>query len=87
MIQDVKVPDHGNIVFHQENFTEFDNFEYLTLFNSKPKVANINHEDQVIQNHGVNASSARNGLMPIIKAILPPVSKNVSKSLLAAHQC
>jgi hypothetical protein len=45
MIEDMGVPAHANKVYHQGNATEFDNFEYMSLFNWKPNFNNINRQD------------------------------------------
>lgn len=45
MIEDMGVPAHANKVYHQGNATEFDNFEYMSLFNWKPDFNSINHQD------------------------------------------
>lgn len=45
MIEDMGVPSHANKVYHQGTLREFDNFEYLALFNWKPNFENINRED------------------------------------------
>lgn len=49
-IQDMCVPSHANNIYHQGNMTEFDNFEYMALWNWKPKVEDIEVEDPVFEN-------------------------------------
>ncbi|NEO93015.1 MAG: hypothetical protein F6K56_23415 [Moorea sp. SIO3G5] len=45
MIEDMGVPAHANLVYHQGNLTEFDNFEFMALSNWKPKFDDINRQD------------------------------------------
>jgi hypothetical protein len=44
MIADMGVPAHANYVHHQGNLTEFDNFEFMALWNWKPRFE-INRTD------------------------------------------
>jgi hypothetical protein len=37
MIADMGVPAHANLVYHQGNLTEFDNFEFMAFSNWKPR--------------------------------------------------
>jgi hypothetical protein len=49
-IQDMCVPAHAFEIYHQGNLTEFDNFEYMALWNWKPNVDDIEKEDPVFDN-------------------------------------
>lgn len=49
-IQDMCVPAHANGVYHQGNLTEFDNFEYMALWNWKPNIDDIDKEDPLFEN-------------------------------------
>lgn len=49
-IQDMCVPAHANGIYHQGNMTEFDNFEYMALWNWKPNIDDIEKEDPVFDN-------------------------------------
>lgn len=45
MIEDMGVPAHANGVYHQGNPVEFDNFEYMALWNWKPSFESIDRKD------------------------------------------
>lgn len=45
MIEDMGVPAHANLLYHQGSPTEFDNFEFMALSNWKPSFAAINKAD------------------------------------------
>lgn len=43
-IQDMGVPSHAHDIYHQGNATEFDNFEFMALWNWGPDFENIGKE-------------------------------------------
>lgn len=45
MVQDMGVPAHANLVYHQGTAREFDNFEFLAYANWKPRFDDINKTD------------------------------------------
>lgn len=44
-IQDMGVPAHAHDIYHQGNATEFDNFEFMALWNWKPDFLGIDKQD------------------------------------------
>lgn len=44
-IQDMCVPAHAYNIYHQGNMIEFDNFEFMALWNWKPNTEDIDRED------------------------------------------
>jgi hypothetical protein len=45
MIEDMGVPAHANLIYHQGNKSEYDNFEFMALLNWKPNFNDINRQD------------------------------------------
>ena len=52
-IQDMGVPSHAHDIYHQGNATQFDNFEFMALWNWKPDYRAIKKQDP-----GVNDPTA-----------------------------
>lgn len=48
-IQDMGVPAHAHDIEHQANPTEFDNFEYMALWNWKPDFSLVDKEDPAVE--------------------------------------
>lgn len=45
MVQDMGVPAHANLIHHQGNLTEFDNFEMMALLGWRPDFGSVNRTD------------------------------------------
>jgi hypothetical protein len=45
MVEDMGVPAHAHLLYHQGNLTEFDNFEFMALFNWRPTFARVDRTD------------------------------------------
>lgn len=48
-IQDMGLPVHAHDIYHQGNATEFDNMEFMAVFNWKPDYQNINKQPPALK--------------------------------------